>query len=486
MFPADGFPADGLGPLYNAVSCAACHPSGGASGVEHNVTTLTIDPRSPLLNDPAGRGDRGAALGSVLDLFPGLVSANTLDLHTVVHDHSTRPGYDAIRQRLEFGVTEGIAPEWFSPKERTAEALAKRPVIAGRSASIDYYLSQRNTPPLYGMGDIEKISAGQLRTLALTQSRASGGRVTGRVAGKYGWRGQVETLAGFVVGACATELGLNVGEVARQAADPADPRYRSLAPDISPTQVADLTRYVAELPAPPKQVLSSEERKRVRRGEIIFNAVGCSVCHVRDLRPASGIYSDLLLHDMGKELQDPLPAPMLELTGFQSAEPTSAYQHQYGRGSASSYGSGRRSKRGNSRSNGGRPGPKEMGPNELGRNELGRNELGTMVSTVMPAAVALDYPDQPQFPWGSVTHADLQGKARNSWDALQREWKTPPLWGVADSAPYLHDGRAKTLTDAIEWHGGEAAHAKRKFVNLSDGQTELLLEFLNSLKAPSE
>ncbi|MFG0288728.1 MAG: di-heme oxidoredictase family protein [Rhodopirellula sp. JB044] len=469
-------PADGLGPLYNAVSCAECHPNGGASGVEHNVTTLAIDPRSPLLNEPAGRGDRGAALSSVMDLFPGLVTANTLNLHAVVHDHSARPGYETIRQRLDIGVAEGIAPEWFSPKERTVEVLAKRPVIAGRSASIDYYLSQRNTPPLYGMGDIEKISMGQLRTLALTQSRASGGRVTGRVAGKYGWRGQVETLAGFVVGACATELGLNVGEIARQADDPADPRYRSLAPDISLAQVADLTRYVAELPAPPKQVLSSEERKRVRRGEIIFNAVGCSVCHVRDLRPASGIYSDLLLHDMGTELQDPLPAPMLEWTKNQSAESSNAYQNRYGRGVASTYDSERRSKRGPSRSSKGRPGP----------NQSGTNELSTMVSTVMSTRVAFDYPEKPQFPWGSLTRTDTQGKGQHSWDALQREWKTPPLWGVADSAPYLHDGRAETLTDAIKWHGGEAAHAKRKFVNLSDSQTELLLQFLNSLKAPSE
>ena len=34
------------------------------------------------------------------------------------------------------------------------------------------------------------------------------------------------------------------------------------------------------------------------------------------------------------------------------------------------------------------------------------------------------------------------------------EWRTPPLWGVADSAPYMHDGRANTLSDAIELHGG--------------------------------
>ena len=36
------------------------------------------------------------------------------------------------------------------------------------------------------------------------------------------------------------------------------------------------------------------------------------------------------------------------------------------------------------------------------------------------------------------------------------EWRTPPLWGVADSAPYMHDGRAPTLADAVKLHGGQA------------------------------
>ncbi|MCA9158050.1 MAG: hypothetical protein KDA72_06970 [Planctomycetales bacterium] len=48
------------------------------------------------------------------------------------------------------------------------------------------------------------------------------------------------------------------------------------------------------------------------------------------------------------------------------------------------------------------------------------------------------------------TETDLSGRHRFSWDALQREWKTPPLWGGADSAPYLHDGRAETLFGTLQ------------------------------------
>ena len=41
-----------------------------------------------------------------------------------------------------------------------------------------------------------------------------------------------------------------------------------------------------------------------------------------------------------------------------------------------------------------------------------------------------------------------------------RVWLTWPLWGLADSAPYLHDGRALTIDDAIRAHGGEAQAAR--------------------------
>jgi CxxC motif-containing protein (DUF1111 family) len=72
----------------------------------------------------------------------------------------------------------------------------------------------------------------------------------------------------------------------------------------------------------------------------------------------------------------------------------------------------------------------------------------------------------------------------SSWDTLQREWRTPPLWGVADTAPYLHDGRAETLKDAILWHGGEAESSRNAYAKLSRTDKDLVLAFLSSLRAP--
>ncbi|PTL83865.1 di-heme oxidoredictase family protein [Vitiosangium sp. GDMCC 1.1324] len=67
------------------------------------------------------------------------------------------------------------------------------------------------------------------------------------------------------------------------------------------------------------------------------------------------------------------------------------------------------------------------------------------------------------------------------------EWRTPPLWsigltaGVSGGEAYLHDGRARTLSEAILWHGGEAEASKQAFVNMSSADRDALIRFLQSL-----
>jgi CxxC motif-containing protein (DUF1111 family) len=59
--------------------------------------------------------------------------------------------------------------------------------------------------------------------------------------------------------------------------------------------------------------------------------------------------------------------------------------------------------------------------------------------------------------------------------------RTPPLWGVSDTGPYLHDGSAATIKDAIRRHGNQGAAARRAFEQLSRPEEEALLAFLDSL-----
>ena len=63
----------------------------------------------------------------------------------------------------------------------------------------------------------------------------------------------------------------------------------------------------------------------------------------------------------------------------------------------------------------------------------------------------------------------------------------PPLWGiglaetVGEQVNYLHDGRARTLTETILWHWGEARNSQTAFRQLSPTEREALLAFLSSL-----
>jgi CxxC motif-containing protein (DUF1111 family) len=72
-------------------------------------------------------------------------------------------------------------------------------------------------------------------------------------------------------------------------------------------------------------------------------------------------------------------------------------------------------------------------------------------------------------------------------DATGAEWRTAPLWGiglteqVSGHRTYLHDGRARTLTEAILWHGGEAQAARDAFAGYGPADRAALLAFLGSL-----
>ena len=72
-------------------------------------------------------------------------------------------------------------------------------------------------------------------------------------------------------------------------------------------------------------------------------------------------------------------------------------------------------------------------------------------------------------------------------DASGREWRTAPLWGIGLTETvnghtfFLHDGRARNLTEAILWHGGEAQRARDAFARLSPEERRRLLAFVNSL-----
>jgi CxxC motif-containing protein (DUF1111 family) len=113
-----------------------------------------------------------------------------------------------------------------------------------------------------------------------------------------------------------------------------------------------------------------------------------------------------------------------------------------------------------------------------------------------PKFVTGEVPDQPHlshqliWPYTDLLLHDMgEGLAddRPEGEASGTEWRTAPLWGIGltetvnSHTLFLHDGRARNVTEAILWHGGEGQASRDKFANLSKEDRERLVAFVNSL-----
>ena len=122
--------------------------------------------------------------------------------------------------------------------------------------------------------------------------------------------------------------------------------------------------------------------------------------------------------------------------------------------------------------------------------------LGNLAYVIRPLKGTGDYPALPQLghqiihPYTDLLLHDMgEGLADGRPDFLAgpRDWRTPPLWGIALSntvngnASLLHDGRARNLIEAILWHGGEAEVSREAFRGMTKPEREALLAFLSSL-----
>ena len=375
---------DGLGPVFNATSCVACHFQsgvGGSSGNDHNVLAFEIQDDIPLVTLNRQRNVQ------VHDVTEG-----------VIHAHAVDKSFHESKS-----LVRALVP---IPESETLENGCSTFTITPPDPLIFHEL---NSPALWGVGLIDDMSTLSIsfhgkKRIASRISRELGGDFSGNrlgmlrtedgVAGKFGWKGQFGSLEDFVASACAMEIGLTNPKNSQMIAKKfkADEQAKL---DMNRQQLHQLVCFVKSLPRP-QQVLPTDEQalKQVRRGEEVFTEVGCAECHVKALGGIEGIYSDFHLYNLEPVIATSGPG------GF------------YGDGEA-----------------------------------------------------------EEEFDFeGEGPHPD--------------QWQTPPLWGVADSAPYFHDGGSPTLLTAINRHLGQAASSQEKFTDLSTTDEECLIKFLKTLKAP--
>lgn len=375
----------GLGPLFNENACVACHVGNG-----RGMPILPGEPSSSTLfrisvpghaDDGTGGPRPVSGLGTQLNhqaLF-GVVPEGRVEVTHVIE---------------AFQFPDGQGYELVVPSYTLVDAAVDLPG--------DLLISPRMAPPVFGLGLLEAVPDAAILDLA-DPGDADGDSVSGRpnlvwdvlrgatVLGRFGLKANTPTLVQQAAAAYRNDMGIT------NALFPADSFTEGgpgdgLAddPELDLETVELVAFYTQTLAVPARRNL---EHPRVRRGEELFETIGCAACHVPTLvtgdrpefpelsRQTIHPYSDLLLHDLGEGLAD------------------------------------------------GRP----------------------------------------------------------DFLAEGREWRTPPLWGLGLTAIVsghtflLHDGRARSIVEAIMWHGGEADPSRRRFAELSAEDREAVEEFLRSL-----
>ena len=107
-----------------------------------------------------------------------------------------------------------------------------------------------------------------------------------------------------------------------------------------------------------------------------------------------------------------------------------------------------------------------------------------------PHPVVPELADQRIRPFTDLLLHDMGDEladGRPDYEAGPRDWRTPPLWGlglseiVSNSMTLLHDGRARSVAEAILWHGGEARAARKSFAQMPKADRDALIAFVLSL-----
>jgi CxxC motif-containing protein (DUF1111 family) len=454
---------DGLGPVYNDTSCVACHNAGGTGGggpKSKNVDILSaVGNRRPM----AASSDVPTFLSQALTALTGIEppgatppsassKPDTRELirfhagfrtarSVVLHRFGVDPDYESWRRRAGtpgpfrpaprlgfggFGKAEAEIGQIKAAVQNSGNPFRARQQI-GEFALVT---SERNPTALFGAGLIDTIPDEVLEAAAsrkIPDRPEIAGRVSrqkdGRI-GRFGWKAQTPHLDDFVRTACAVELGLDVPGH-HQGGLPQQPDAKPAGLDLSDGECGALLAYVASIPKPAELVpASAAERETIAAGRAHFDRVGCAACHTQKLGDVDGIYSDLLLHDMGPDTGD-----------------TGAYGAFV-------------------------PDPNE--PDVIDSDE-------PPPAAAVPPVVAMQ---------GTTTTITSPAGKRPTGPATRQEWRTPPLWGFRDSGPYLHDGRSATLEEAVAFHGGEADRSARNFFGLTPKERQQVNAFLKTLVAP--
>jgi CxxC motif-containing protein (DUF1111 family) len=313
--PASVQTLDGLGPLFNRVSCAACHFKDGRG----HAPADEAEPRSMLVRlSVPGTDDHG---GPAPDpVYGGQI--NDLAIRGVKAEARVRVSYREIK-----GVYDDGTPYALRVPELRLEKLGYGPLGEG------VMLSPRVASAVFGMGLLAAVPERTILSAADPEDRDGDG-ISGRpnyvwdepaqatLLGRFGWKANVASLLHQDASAALGDIGITTRLFPRQSCERAQAACaaaptggESGAPEMSDMQLEKMTFYLSTLAVPARRAVSDPP---VLRGGALFVKAQCAACHTPQMKtgaadiPALAYqdiqpFTDLLLHDMGPGLADGRP-----------------------------------------------------------------------------------------------------------------------------------------------------------------------------------
>jgi hypothetical protein len=414
-------PARATGP--NGAACTECHILGGEDGAGTAANNVH---RDPLRNGQLGQMiQRNAPSVFGLGGLQRLAEEMTTDLQ-------------AIRTAARAACNCGTA----------TTACTNTRALTSKGVGFGNITITRNSGSTTCNQSISAAISGGTQAVA-----------TDLVVRPFQWKGSVAFIRDFVRGAMHNELGMQTSEfLGSPTVDPAtvDGDGDGVVNELFVGDITALTIYQAAQPRPTTRTelaslglippLTSAETSAINAGSALFDQVGCNVCHVRQL----------LVNNI--RFQEPSA-----LAAFRDASNLFPNGRSYAAGSFD---------------------PANPVSFDITRDQPENGDitlpngqkLGNFTRDSSNRAVIALFGDLRRHNMGSGLAEQIDEVGTGASTFL-----TENLWGVGSTPPYMHDGRAVTLTEAILEHGGEAQTSRNSYNALSTTQKQQINAFLNNL-----
>ncbi|NQZ90338.1 MAG: thiol oxidoreductase [Colwellia sp.] len=447
-----------IGPLLNNPVCQNCHISDGRGELPSSQTQPMLTMLFKLA-DETGAAD--PIYGNQLQPFAvQSFDGGDINLGLAVYDGSLN-GNELVGEAtpyIEYEIISGTYPDGSTYQLRSPIYRIKDLSFGDFTNNIRF--SPRLAPAIFGVGLLEAIPADNILALVDASDQDNDG-ISGRASmvtdalsgeemlGRFAYKAQNPTVLQQVAGAYQGDMGittsvfrdepcsepqLSCNFIAEQEIKTADKT------DVSDKELALVEFYNRVLGVPARRGYDTNSElwlDGIIAGRKLFFQANCVGCHTP--RHVTGEAAGSVLGELTLLSLEPDAQPIALLSGQTIFPYTDLLLH-------------------------------DMGGSCVVTREMADGQLCT-------GGAQCEYVQRCE----GLADDLIQG------DAGGTEWKTPALWGVGltktvnPQATFLHDGRARTIEEAILWHDGEAENSRNAYMQLSQSERQQLLQFVESL-----